>query len=242
MGLIVVPVIDVMNGLAVHAVRGERKKYKPLESLICRSTDPMEVASIFSRIGFSHIYVADLDAILCKTPSWNLYSKLKSVARHLMLDSGIRSYRECVKLLDLGIDYAVVGSETYESMEELKSILETYSDRVVVSVDLMNRQILSPIRSVRKLPVEEYLRILNGFGLRSAIVLELSRVGSGLGVDIDMIRGLTSLVDRLYVGGGVRSIEDIDVLRESGVYGVLIATALHKRWVEVEDLRIRGYL
>lgn len=231
-----------MNGLTVHAVKGERREYKPLESLICRSTDPVEVASIFSRIGFSHIYVADLDAILYKMPSWDLYSKLKSAARHLILDSGVRSYGECVKLLDLGIDYVVIGSETFESMEELKDILEAYSGRVIVSVDLMNRQILSPIQSVRKLRVEEYLRILSGFGLRSAIVLELSRVGSGLGVDIDMVRSLTSLVDRLYVGGGVRSIEDIDALRELGVYGVLIATALHRRWVEIDDLRIRGYL
>ncbi len=243
--MIVIPVIDVMNGLAVHAVRGERKAYKPLESILSKSTDPVEVASIFSSIGFNHIYVADLDAIIHRMPSWSLYSKLKSVVRYLMLDNGARSYRDCMKLLDLGIDYAVIGTETFESMSELKNLLEAYADKVIISVDLMHNQILSPIQSVRILRVDEYLRILHGFGLRSAIILELSRVGSGLGIDTDMmnmIGRLTPLVDKLYVGGGVRSIEDIEVLKEIGVYGVLIATALHKGWVAIEGLRSKGYL
>lgn len=240
--MIVIPVIDIMNGLTVHAVRGERREYKPLKSLIVRSTDPIEVASAFSQIGFNYIYVADLDAILYRMPSSDLYSRLRTVAKYLMIDSGIRSYMDCMKLLDLGIDYAVIGSETFESMEELKSILEGYSDKVIVSVDMMNRQVLSPIRSIRELRVEEYLKILNRYNLRSAIILELSRVGSGLGVDIDMVQSLIPLVDKLYVGGGIRSIEDIDKLKENGVYGVLVATALHKGWVKIEDLKARGYL
>lgn len=243
--MIVVPVIDIMKGLTVHAVRGERRAYKPLESTISNSTDPVEVASIFSNIGFNYVYVADLDAIIYRAPSWSLYSRLKSVVRYLMLDNGAKSYRDCVKLLDLGIDYAVIGSETFESMSELKSLLEAYADKVIVSVDLMDNQILSPIQSVRTLHVDEYLRILHRFGLCSAIILELSRVGSGLGVDtgmINIINRLTPLVDKLYVGGGVRSIEDIEILREIGVYGVLIATALHKGWMRIEDLRRRGYL
>ncbi|MBS7641592.1 MAG: HisA/HisF-related TIM barrel protein [Candidatus Bathyarchaeia archaeon] len=240
--MIVVPVIDIMNGLAVHAVRGERSRYKPLESILCRSTDPIEVASTFSKIGFSLVYVADLDAILYRMRSLDLYEKMKSTVKHMMLDSGVRSYNECIDLLSLDIDYIVVGSETFESISELLSLLESYSDRLIVSVDLMNGQILSPIQSIRRLSVEEYIAMLIKYGLSSAIVLELSKVGSGLGIDIDTVRRLVPLVDRLYVGGGLRSIEEIDRLRDIGIYGVLVATALHKGWINVDDLKYRGYI
>jgi len=69
----IIPVIDVLNGIAVHGVRGERKRYQPLKSLLCKSADPIEIASAFESLGFSSLYLADLDAILGKTANFNVY-------------------------------------------------------------------------------------------------------------------------------------------------------------------------
>ncbi|MDR2707803.1 MAG: HisA/HisF family protein, partial [Nitrososphaerota archaeon] len=59
----VIPVIDVLNGIVVHAVRGNREEYKPLQSLLTFSVDPVEVATVFKLQGFSTLYLADIDAI-----------------------------------------------------------------------------------------------------------------------------------------------------------------------------------
>ena len=53
----VVPVIDILNGVVVHAVRGKRSEYKPLQSSLSNSVDPVEVAKNFKKLGFSELYV-----------------------------------------------------------------------------------------------------------------------------------------------------------------------------------------
>jgi phosphoribosylformimino-5-aminoimidazole carboxamide ribotide isomerase len=32
----IIPVMDVLNGIVVHAVRGEREKYKPIKSILSK--------------------------------------------------------------------------------------------------------------------------------------------------------------------------------------------------------------
>ena len=39
----VIPVIDLKGGTAVHAVRGERERYRPLQSRIAEGSDPVLV-------------------------------------------------------------------------------------------------------------------------------------------------------------------------------------------------------
>ena len=59
----VIPVIDILDGLVVHAIRGRRQEYQPLKSSLCNSVDPIEVAKAFKTLGFNELYIADLDGI-----------------------------------------------------------------------------------------------------------------------------------------------------------------------------------
>lgn len=238
----VTPVLDVMNGVVVHAYKGERSRYKPLESRLCSSVDPIEVARTFYRLGFREIYVADLDAIERGELNRSLYSGIREAGLKLMLDAGVRCYRDIPVLLRLQVDEVVVGSETMSSLDELRRAVAENPGRVTASIDVKAGVIQSPIPEVRRLGVEEYADVLAGLGVRSAILLELSKVGSGSGVDSRLVGRIVDRFDRLYVGGGVRSIEDLEKLESLGVYGVLVATALHRGWITVEELRSRGYL
>ena len=59
-----IPVIDLLDGQAVHAVIGKREHYRPVKSVLCDTPDPFEVATAFrDRLGLNEIYIADLDAI-----------------------------------------------------------------------------------------------------------------------------------------------------------------------------------
>lgn len=60
----VIPVIDVRAGAAVAASRGDRALYRPLETPLAASADPVAVAlGLRSLYPFSTLYVADLDGI-----------------------------------------------------------------------------------------------------------------------------------------------------------------------------------
>src|SRR3954451_21049471 len=61
----VVPVIDLKADTAVHAVRGERERYRPVHSVIASADgDPLALTRAFrSELGLDELYVAALDAI-----------------------------------------------------------------------------------------------------------------------------------------------------------------------------------
>ena len=61
----VIPVLDVWRGQVVHAVRGERERYRPVASALCASSEPAVVAQrLLDYSGARCLYVADLDALL----------------------------------------------------------------------------------------------------------------------------------------------------------------------------------
>jgi phosphoribosylformimino-5-aminoimidazole carboxamide ribotide isomerase len=61
------------------------------------------------------------------------------------------------------------------------------------------------------------------------IVLDLARVGSGTGVDLDLLARVRRAAPglALLAGGGVRDAADLDRLADAGCDGALVATALH---------------
>jgi len=69
----IIPVIDILNSKAVHAIKGERAKYKPLESKLIKSSDPIEIIKVLKQeFNFREFYIADLDAIIKNRPNLEL--------------------------------------------------------------------------------------------------------------------------------------------------------------------------
>jgi uncharacterized protein related to proFAR isomerase len=66
----IVPVIDLMHGQVVSAVRGERHAYRPVVSPLVAGSDPCDVArALLARcLPSALLYVADLDAIQGNPP------------------------------------------------------------------------------------------------------------------------------------------------------------------------------
>ena len=79
---------------------------------------------------------------------------------------------------------------------------------------------------------------LQGVGVGELIVLDLARVGSGEGVDFVLLEQLLKKVNmRVLVGGGIRDLADLVKLKELGVHGALVATALHSGKITMNELR-----
>ena len=75
--------------------------------------------------------------------------------------------------------------------------------------------------------------------LREVIVLDLARVGSGMGPDIALIAELHAAFPglELLAGGGVRDAGDLRALADAGAAGALVATALHRGVIGPRELR-----
>jgi HisA/HisF family protein len=227
----VVPVIDLKDGTAVHAVRGERKRYRPVRSVIAGDHgDPLSLARAFrSELGLDELYVADLDAI---SGDGEHSSSIGALAReaHVMVDAGVSEPERARALLDLGAHRVVVGTETLTGPDALDRLLgELPEGAVVLSADLRDGRALSPNPQLAGLPALDAVARLHRPGLREAIVLDLARVGSGAGPDVGLIAEIHAAFPdfELLAGGGVRDVEDLRALGDAGAAGALVATALH---------------
>jgi phosphoribosylformimino-5-aminoimidazole carboxamide ribotide isomerase len=227
----VVPVIDLKDGTAVHAVRGERERYRPVG-------DPLALARAFrSELGLDELYVADLDAIGGEGEHTSTIGALAREAR-VMVDAGVSEPERARALLDLGAHRVVVGTETLTGPDALDRLLAA-SPEVVLSVDLRDGRTLSPHAELAGLPARDAVARLYRPGLREAIVLDLARVGSGAGPDVGVIAALHAAFPdlELLAGGGVRDVGDLRALGDAGAAGALVATALHRGVIGPRELR-----
>jgi phosphoribosylformimino-5-aminoimidazole carboxamide ribotide isomerase len=241
----IIPVIDVLNGRVVHAVKGKRKEYQPLQSSLTKSTEPVEVAKAFKDLEFTELYVADLDAIIdCSISFQPIGNIAEKTGIKLMVDAGITNIERAQKLLDNDVSKLVIGTETLQSKKFVEQAIDIFgSDRVIVSLDLKGDKILVKSGFDGCLNPICLLQDFKRIGVSEVIVLDLARVGSGEGVNTDFLKKLIADVDvDVYVGGGVRDINDLVELRNLGVSGVLIATALHTGKITIAQLKQEGFL
>ncbi len=239
----VIPVIDVKGGIVVHAVAGQREKYEPIKSKICSSTDPLEVAKTFRNMGFKELYLADLDAIAGGEPYYSLYENIGKTGLSLMVDAGVSSLEKFKKLLKHGVTKVIVGTETLRDLQFLREAARSYSENLVVSIDLYGGKLLSLCEDVKERDPLTVMLSFKDMGVKEFIVLDLSRVGTSKGINLSFIREVVENVEAsILVGGGVKDIYDLLKLRDIGVAGVLVATALHNQNITINDLEKEGFL
>ena len=204
-GVRVVGVIDLVGGTAVHAVRGKRERYRPLG-------DPLALAR---RYGLEELYVADLDAIAGGPVQTEIIAALAREAR-VMVDAGASG----PELRDLGVRI-IVGTETLADADAVMP-------DAILSVDLYNGRVLSRDPQLAGLSALDALTRLRR--PREVIVLDLARVGTGMGPDLATIAVLHAAFPdlELLAGGGVRGDGDLRALASAGAAGALVGTALHR--------------
>jgi phosphoribosylformimino-5-aminoimidazole carboxamide ribotide isomerase len=232
----IIGVLDVRGGRAVHARAGNRDRYAPVQSAAGWPIDPGHVrtlAEIYTDVlGISDIYAADLDAILDRQPQDDVTRDLASMPAPLWLDAGVRSVPDAQRAVSLGASRVIVGLETLPSFDVLAQICDAIgSDRVVFSLDLRDGEplVANGVQLPRALYPENIAKAAASSGVGTVIVIDLARVGTGKGLDVDLLNEIRAAAPAvtLMAGGGVRGWDDLVSVARAGCSGALLATALH---------------
>ena len=241
----VIPVIDVLNDVAVHGIRGERERYQPLKSTLCKSADPLDIALTFESLGFNCLYLADLDAILGKSANFDIYRQIMTQTRlDLMVDAGIADITRAEEVLATEVSKIVIGSETLSSLDFLGQAVKAFGeDKVIVSIDLKEGKLLSVSEAIASMDAVSFAQKLRKIGINQIILLDLDRVGTEHGINLALLRSVIEKTGvEVLVGGGIRGIQELEELRKLGVSGALVATILHNGKLEVDELKSAGFL
>ncbi len=205
----IIPVLDLLGGVVVQAIAGNRSAYQPISSVLTSSTEPTIVAEALAHVvGHRTIYVADLDAIAGRTPH-----TLNLPGFDVWLDAGFITMPQLIpNIVPILSSEASVGPSCMTS-------------EVIVSVDLRNGELVgwpgTPL---------EYLGTAYHAGARRFIILDVAVVGTNRGpstLELCQVVKQTYPDVELISGGGVRGRADVQRFTDNGVSAVLVATALH---------------
>lgn len=226
-----IPVIDLMGGAVVHARRGARDAYRPIETPLSASAAPPDVADGLLALGaFRTLYIADLDAIAGRGGH---DAQLQALAgRHpgltLWVDAGEASPEALARRVAKGPGRPVIGSESLAGLAEAEAALAAGAG--LLSLDYGPEGPRGP----------EGLHDNAALWPEAVIVMTLARVGAGQGPDLERLGAIRARAEgrRVYAAGGVRDADDLHRLAELGVAGVLLASALHDGRLSRADIAV----
>jgi phosphoribosylformimino-5-aminoimidazole carboxamide ribotide isomerase len=226
----VIPVIDLKGGTVVHARLGQREHYRPIETPLARSSDPVDVvAGLMSLHPFATLYIADLDAIGGSRDNRAALQRVKQAFPQvtLWLDNGIADIKAATEWLRLDLGHLVLGSETQADT----AVVEHFATdgRVVLSLDFRGGEFQGPpplLTDALHWP-------------QRVIAMTLHRVGSDAGPDLARLKAIKAAAATrdVYAAGGVRDIEDLRALAQARIAGALIASSLHAGRITAADLQ-----
>jgi len=224
----VIPVIDLKGGVVVHARMGRRELYRPIETPLSPTSDPLDVAGgLMTVFPFTTLYVADLDAIAGTGDNRAALARLRATfpALTLWIDCGIADRAGATDWLRSGLGHIVLGSETLTDTSVVSHF--TDDDRALLSLDFRGDAFQGP----------PTLFAQSQIWPARVIVMTLDRVGSYAGPDLARLRAIKARARSVYAAGGVRDAGDLRALQSDGIAGALVASSLHNGQLTAADLR-----
>ncbi len=231
----VIPVIDLMQGQVVRAVRGDRRHYRPIASALCASSEPLTVARILcEHVAARQLYVADLDALQGGSSQVAVVRQLLDALPgiELWLDAGFSEVSQA-HALRAGLGrwaerlVPVFGSESLPTRAAFEACFPPavaandtpQADHAILSLDRRDHQRLDPAGCWES-PASWPARV---------IVMTLERVGAGTGPDLATLREVAACSPhtRFIGAGGITSEADLALAQEAGASDWLVASALH---------------
>lgn len=215
----IIPVIDIRDGIVVHAKGGDRANYQPLTSILTQSVILEDVIrDLLDWYPFTQLYIADLDAIEQRKHEPKRYKKIleKFPRLTIWLDAGIAEMAEYLSYSLSPQLCLVLGSETLKDIHLLTE--KTIRQQCVLSLDKKSGQVLGH----KAICESEYWT-------DRCIAMSLDNVGANQGPDFEWLKSLIQNNKKVnwYAAGGVRGEDDLEQLIEMGAAGTLMASALH---------------
>lgn len=232
--MILYPAIDIRGGRTVQLVQGDFNRETAFDA------DPVDAARRWADAGAEWIHIVDLDGARSGTgTNRDTIARIRdAVACRIEVGGGIRSLDTIDALLDAGIDRVILGSIAVTEPQVVIDALARHGERIAVGLDARDGKLAtSGWATQTDVDAVETARNLGDAGVRHIVFTDIRRDGTFTGPNVDALRQMvTATSAEVIASGGIGTADDVLGLRETGVSGVIIGSALYDGRIDLGSL------
>jgi len=224
----IIPAIDLIDGKCVRLSGGK------FDTMKIYSDKPADLARQFRDQGVNYLHIVDLDGARTGKPAHIGLLKEIAAISGMKVDfgGGIRSRESFKTVLDAGADRVSIGSLAVTRPYELEEWLSDFgADRVILGVDVKNEKVAyHGWQSESAISWQEFIGYWLGKGINRTFCTDVDRDGTLNGPAVDLYRRIIRQfpgID-LIASGGVSGPEDIELLEQAGLKGVIVGKAIYE--------------
>jgi phosphoribosylformimino-5-aminoimidazole carboxamide ribonucleotide (ProFAR) isomerase len=225
---VLIPCIDLQNGMAVQLVRGRKRELAII--------DVLGVLEKFK--DYEWLHVIDLDAAMGKTSNAKLAQKLCFTARSrygmkVRIGGGIRTVPRAVKVAGWKPEQIIIGSTVFhEGKLNLRFLTrlvrQVAPSRIVIALDTAEGHITTQgWRRMIKLRAEDVMAQLQPY-CAAFLCTDVDREGTISGANLKWFRSLRNATDYpVIAAGGIKTRHEVSTLEKMGM-DAAVGMAMYK--------------
>jgi phosphoribosylformimino-5-aminoimidazole carboxamide ribotide isomerase len=228
----VYPAVDILDGTCVQLVQGNRNN-------AVTYGDPVSRAQEWLREGARALHVINLDgAFGAAEKNVSLIKEIiRTTGAEIQLGGGIRSTADAAGWLDAGVKRVIIGTLAVDRPEAITEIANEYGkDAVMAGVDARGGNVV--VHGWEK-TAGDFITMARTFEERGAGSLLFTNVDvEGLcnGIAEEPVRRLKEAVHiPVVASGGITTPQDVRTMREIGVEGIVLGSALYRGSITLKE-------
>lgn len=233
--MIVIPAIDLAAGKCVRLRQGD------MHQQTIYSDWPADMARHWADQGAEILHVVDLDGAMGGTPA-NLMS-IEAIVRAIdipvELGGGLRTLESVRRVLDIGVQWAIIGTSALRDPEQLKAAVAEFADRIIVGVDARDGKVaVSGWTETSDITAVDLALKMQEMGVKRLICTDIATDGMMTGPNIESLRGIAEAVEvDVIASGGISKLEDVVALKALeplGIIGAITGKALYEGTLDLK--------
>ncbi len=237
--MLIYPAVDLIEGRVVRLMKGA------FDAKTVYDVTPAKALQGFVDAGAEWAHIVDLDGAKAGAPKQHalIASLAKTVNLKIQAAGGIRSVEQVQALLEAGVERVVVGSLAVTHPETVRGWLMDFGiDRITLALDVRFVGDL-PFVAVKGWAETSEMTLWDALdhypegSLRHVLVTNVGRDGAMAGPDVELIAAVVSRRRELAVqaSGGVRSVDDLKVLKAAKADGAVVGRALYEGALDLAE-------
>lgn len=230
--MLVVPAVDLMKGKCVQLVEG-----KPWQTKVTLD-NALDIAHRWKEMGAERLHVIDLDAALGEGDNSSIVEDiLREITIPIQVGGGIRDDAKAERMLSAGASQIITGTRAITDPDWLRSLTARFPERIIIAIDARGKEIsIKGWTDGSGITLFNFINSIEDMPLFGLLYTNVSIEGKMQGIDIQPIEELIDHTGkRLFIAGGISSIEDIEKVEAAGAYGVVLGMSIYRGKIDLRE-------